>query len=292
MSSACIKYFHASSSYQNHYHVNISLLYITTLTIQVQKQHRHVCLHVGGCLLISWCPGDSTPGGGANTMYHISQCIIYITVYHISPCIIYHRVLYITVYHISPCIMYHRVSCITVYHVSPCIMYHCVSYITVYHVSPCIMYHRVSRITVYHVSPCIMYHCVSYITVYRITTLTIQVQKQHRHVCLHVGGCLHISWCPGIPLPGEGTITAFRSSVRHTHWSISALSLSESASDLSVKGCKWTIDNIAGYLCNYKSRKAYREFMSPQLRPLTLNSVGATLNFAVFKVLDMNIDCS
>lgn len=38
---------------------------------------------------------------------------------------------------------------------------------------------------------------------------------------------------PGIPLPGEGTITAFLSSVRHTHWSSSALSRSESASLLS-----------------------------------------------------------
>jgi hypothetical protein len=38
----------------------------------------------------------------------------------------------------------------------------------------------------------------------------------------------------GIPLPGEGTITAFLSSVRHTHWSIKALSRSASASDLSA----------------------------------------------------------
>ena len=38
---------------------------------------------------------------------------------------------------------------------------------------------------------------------------------------------------PGIPLPGEGTITAFLSSVRHTHWSSNALSRSESASLLS-----------------------------------------------------------
>jgi hypothetical protein len=39
---------------------------------------------------------------------------------------------------------------------------------------------------------------------------------------------------PGIPLPGEGTITVFLSSVRHTHWSIKALSRSASASDLSA----------------------------------------------------------
>lgn len=40
---------------------------------------------------------------------------------------------------------------------------------------------------------------------------------------------------PGIPLPAAGTSTAFRSSVRHTHWSIKLCSLSISASVLSTK---------------------------------------------------------
>ena len=43
----------------------------------------------------------------------------------------------------------------------------------------------------------------------------------------------HSAGAPGIPLPGLGTNTAFLSSVRLIHWSIRALSRSESESDLS-----------------------------------------------------------
>ena len=47
---------------------------------------------------------------------------------------------------------------------------------------------------------------------------------------------------PGIPLPAAGTMTALRSSVSDTHWSINALSRSLSASVLSGSENK-TINN-------------------------------------------------
>lgn len=60
--------------------------------------------------------------------------------------------------------------------------------------------------------------------------------KNKTGVCLSMFGADSPSaGAPGIPLPGAGTITAFLSSVRHTHWSNSALSRSESASVLSAK---------------------------------------------------------
>ena len=61
--------------------------------------------------------------------------------------------------------------------------------------------------------------------------------------CSMPGGGSQSAGAPGIPLPAEGTSTAFRSSVRHTHWSMRLRSLSVSASVFPVRTHKFLFIN-------------------------------------------------